>query len=302
MPKNTGLFPGVAPTVADGVITLDMMLQEPTRIARYIADITALGMFTDRIFSTGEAKGGAILYEVALKNALLADDHNGVIAPGGNYPTVDVTTDAPKVIKTVKVGGKFSVTDEAAKRNDLTMMQRRAQRVANTMVYDLDGMGMQAVREALTAYDADIIKVESGGWATINKTKKLDQTAAKSIRADINKAFTEGRKSQMGYVYNLLALHPDDHLEFSNAFDDDEAETKFLQNKGLEVISSPLATKGEGWLIAEQQVGTMGVEEGITTTTYRDEDRDLTWTKTRAMLAYAVTDPLAVIKITGLGS
>ena len=106
----------------------------------------------------------------------------------------------------------------------------------------------------------------------------------------------------MGYTYNLLALHPDDHLEFSNSFDNDDAESAFLKGKGLEVISTPLATKGEGWVIAEGQVGTMGVEEGITTITYRDEDTDRTWTKTRALIAYAVTDPMAVIRLTNLGA
>lgn len=300
--KNTGLFPGAVAKAANGGITLDLMLKEPTRIARYIADITALGMFTDRVFSTAGVEGGAILYDVALKSNILADDHTGIIAPGGNYPVIDSSDDDPAVKKIVKLGGKFAVTDEAAKRNDMTYLQRRAQRAANTMVYDLDSMGMEAIREALEAYDSSVIKVESGGWASVNKTAKNAQTAAKSIRADINKAFTEGRKSMMGYTYNLLALHPDDHLEFSNSFDNDDAESAFLKGKGLEVISTPLATKGEGWVIAEGQVGTMGVEEGITTVTYRDEDTDRTWTKTRALIAYAVTDPMAVIRLTNLGA
>lgn len=300
--KNSGIFPGAAPKVTADGITVDLMLKEPTRIARYIADITALGMFTNRIFSTGNAEGGAILYDVALKSTVVADDHTGIIPPGGAYPIIDASDGDPKVVKTVKVGGKFAITDEAQKRNDMATLQRRAQRVANTMVFDLDGMGMTAVNEALTAYDSDVLKVQSDGWVSLNKTKAAEKTAAKSIRADLNKAFAEGKKSQMGYVYNLLALHPDDELEFANAFDTDEAQATFLRSKGLEIISSPLAPKGEGWLIAEQQVGTMGVEEGITTTTYRDEDHDLSWTKTRAMLAYAVTDPLAVIKLTNLGA
>lgn len=300
--KNSGLFPGMSPKVTNDGITVDLMLKEPTRIARYIADVAALGMFTDRIFASSGAEGGAILYDVVTSNGALADDHTGIIPPGGSYPIIDASDGEPKVAKTDKVGGKFAVTDEAAKRNDMAGMQRRAKKVANTVMYDLDAMGMSAIKQALETYDSDIIKVESSGWVGINTTAKNAQTAAKSIRADFNKALVEGQKSQMGYVYNLLALHPDDYLQFTNSFVDDRAQADFLGSKKIEVISTPLAVKGEGWLMAEKQVGTIGVEEGITTITYREEDKDQTWTKTRAMLTYVVTDPLAVIKLTGLGA
>ncbi|AHI21599.1 major capsid protein [Corynebacterium phage Colleen] len=299
---NTGFFPGEAPKVTADGITVSLMLKEPTRIARYISDITALGMFTDRIFAHGTAEGGAILYDVATKNAMLADDHMGIIAPGGNYPIVDASDGEPKVTKTKKLGGKFGITDEAASRNDMAYMQRRAQRVANTMVYDTDSQGLAAITAALAEYDSDIIKVESGGWESINKTAKSAQTAEKSIRADINKALAEGQKTLMGYQYDVLVLHTDDKLQYDNAFEDDVKAAALAASKGIEIIGSPLATKGEGWLIASNSVGTMGVESPVTSTPYRDEDHDLTWVKTRAIMAHAITDPLAVIRIQNLGA
>lgn len=298
---NTGFYPGAAPKATDGAITVELMLRQPTRIARYISDITAVGMHSDRIFAHGSAEGGAILYDVALANQVLADDHTGVIAPGGVYPIIDASEGEPRVVQTQKIGGKFGITDEAAKRNDMAYLQRRAQKVANTMVFDLDQAGQAALDAALVEFSSDIVNVESSGWSTINKTTKANQTAEKSIRADLNKALTEGVKLQMGYIYDLLILHPDDDLEFMNSFADDAEATKLLGSKGLEKLVTPLATKGEAKIIASGIVGTMGVEEAISSTTYRDEDHDTTWTKTRAMMAYAVTDPLAIMKITGLG-
>lgn len=300
--KNSGFYPAAAPQVKDGAITVDLMLQEPTRLTRYVADITRFKMFTDRLFSPGEAKGGALLYDVALANTALADDHMGIIAPGASHPVIDVSDGEPKITRVVKLGGKYGITDEAKDRNDMASLQRKATRVANQMVFDLDAMGITAVKDAFTSYDSDTIKVQSEGWASINKTAKSAATAAKSIRADINKAKVEGEKSLMGYVYNLLILHSDDYLEFTNSFETNEAQEKYLGSEGIEVISSPLATKGEGILAAEKQVGTIGIEKAMSTSTWYDEDKETTWAKTNARMVYAVTDPLAMIRLQNIGS
>lgn len=300
--KNTGFYPGAAPAVTNDGITVDLMLQQPERIARYIADLTAVGMFTDRIFSHTGVTGGALLYDVAIGNNLFADDQAGIIAPGASYPIIDASEGTPKTTMVDKIGGKFGVTDEAARRNDMNVLQRRAAKVANTMVRDLDALGVSALNKALTEYNSDIIEVQSAGWKKANTTKKADETKATSIRADINKANAEATKQQMGYTFDLLLLHPDDNLELENNFDDDQALDRFLGSKGLEVISSPLAKAGEGLLIASSQVGVMGVEQAISSTTWRDEDRDTTWTKTAAVMAYAVTDPQAIIRLTGIAT
>ncbi|QGU03105.1 hypothetical protein CKALI_11305 [Corynebacterium kalinowskii] len=299
---NSGFFPGEAPKVSDGGITVSLMLKQPKRIARYIADITALGLFTDRIFAHDSAEGGAILFDVVTKNSALADDHMGIIAPGGAYPIVDASDGEPKVKRTKKIGGKFGMTDEAQMRNDMATMQRRAQRVANTMVYDIDALGLETLTAALTEFDSDIVKVQSGGWATINKTAKSAQTAEKSIRADINKALAEGKKTLMGYNYDLLLLNTDDRFQFDTAFDDDGQAASFAASKGIEILDTPLLAPGEGLLIASGAVGTMGVESPIQSTTYRDEDHDTTWTKTRALMAHVVTDPLAMIRIQNIAA
>jgi hypothetical protein len=300
--KNSGFYPGAAPTVANGAITVDLMLQEPARISKYIADITALKMFTDRLFGHSDAQGGAILYEVNTENQMLADDHTGIIAPGGEYPELDATPGEPKVAQVKKLGGKFSITDEAKARNDMALLQRRAQRISNTMVFDVDNNGMLAIKKAIQEYGSYIPKVESSGWVSMNKTEKLKQTAAKSIRAELNAALAAGEKTQMGYLYNLLVLHTDDALQLANTFDTNDAQDAFLKSQGLEVISSPLATPGEGLLVAEGQVGTIGMEEPISTATWRDEARDLTWTKVKAVLEHVVTDPMAMVRLTGLGA
>ena len=278
------------------------MLQEPARISKYIADITALKMFTDRLFGHSDAQGGAILYEVNTENQVLADDHTGIIAPGGEYPELDATPGEPKVAQVKKLGGKFSITDEAKARNDMALLQRRAQRISNTMVFDVDNNGMLAIKKAIQEYGSYIPKVESSGWVSMNKTEKLKQTAAKSIRAELNAALAAGEKTQMGYLYNLLVLHTDDALQLANTFDTNDAQDAFLKSQGLEVISSPLATPGEGLLVAEGQVGTIGMEEPISTATWRDEARDLTWTKVKAVLEHVVTDPMAMVRLTGLGA
>lgn len=293
-------YPANAPEVNGDAITLDVMLKEPTRIARYISDITAAGLFTPKLFTTGGANGGAILYDVVTKNDLFTDDAMGEIAPGAVYPRVDASPAARKVVRTKKIGGAFDVTDEARNRNDITVIQRAGQKVANTMVRDVDALGINAIKDSLQTYSSDVISVDSDGWVKTNKVKASDVTKAQSIRADINKCLAEGKKTQLGYKYDLLIIHPDDKLQLSNSFDSDRAESEFLAAKGLTVVETPFIEAGKAWVAAGGQVGVMGVEEPISTVTYREENRDVTVTKTRAMVAFAVTDPVAVIQLNNL--
>lgn len=298
--KNPLFYPAESPQVNRNEYTVDTFLKEPTRISRYISDLAAVGLFTNKLFSTVSTQSGSLLYDVLTENDLFADDDLGVIAPGAAFPLLGVSSDAPRVKRTEKIGGAFAITDEARRRNDTAIIERSARKIANTMTRDIDRIGVATIKDAITEFDSQMVKIDSDGWVKKNSTKSAEQTALSTIRADINKALVEGEKLQLGYKYNLLLMHPDDYLQFANHFGDDVAQQNFVAARGVQIVTTPQLTAGEAWLAAGGQLGVMGVEKGISTNTYREHAYQREVVQTDALFAFAVTDPMALVRIRNL--
>lgn len=304
MANNYLFYPGEEARVENGAITLDLLMKEPTRIARMVSTMVESWMFTDKLFAGNIVSGGSMVFNVITREDanILTEDEPGEIAPGANYPRLHVSSREPKTTRVKKIGGEFAMTDVAVKRNDEAYFSQANQRLARRMTHSVDSLGIEAIKAALKEYDSELIKVQSGGWAAIGKTKAADQVRAKSIRADLNKAANEVFKTGLVYNYDTLILNPDDHLNFLNAFETDTEANNFLGSKGLTVIPTPYIEAGKAWLAAGGQLGVMGVESPISTITYREESRDSTIIKTNATFGYAVTDPLALIQIENIGA
>jgi hypothetical protein len=61
----------VLPTVSGTTITVDTMLNQPTRITRYLSDLTLRGYWADQgVHPGGGVSGGAILYTQLTQNDL----------------------------------------------------------------------------------------------------------------------------------------------------------------------------------------------------------------------------------------
>lgn len=295
-------FPFEAPTVSEGAFTVDLMLNQPQRISRYIADLTQESFLTPKLFSTTGATGGAIMFDVARKNDLYVDGGVGIVAPGGEFPVVSSSVADPEIRKVKKTGGKFKVTREARRRNDMSVIEREARKLANTIVQDTDATGVEAIYSALTKYDSDVVKVQSGGWAAAGKVKAADRVPAASIRADFIKAKAEGKKLKLGYSYDTLLVHPDDEANFQLAFEDDTKSAALLGAQGITLESSDAVKSGTALLVSGGTLGVMGVEDPLTTEVWEDKSIQSDWTQSFTSVAFGITDPLAIIQITGIGS
>lgn len=283
--------------VVDNSITVDLMLQEPKRITRYVSDLAAKQLFANQIFTPDTTVGGAIIFDQLTKNDVYAAG-TGEISPGGRFPNVSSEHDEPMVARVKKTGGKFKVTDEARKRNDLSLIQRESRKLANTITRDVDTAALEALEEAHTALGSDALNVESGGWVAAGKATNANKTAAASARADILRAKAAGKSTELGYVYNLLVMNPEDELALQIALEDDAAVQAFYQSHGLTPIVSPQATLGTPKLVAGGTVGTMGIEDPLSTEPYDDRAIQSTWVQSWMTAGFAVTDPFAVIEVT----
>lgn len=299
MPRDM-MFPLGAPEVRDGAITVDLMLNEPTRIDNYISRLVEKNLLSALIFNNVTADGGALLFDQLTENMSTATNGPGVIAPGGEFPVLWTPDGEPMVETVKKTGGKVGLTDEAVKRNDLAQMQRKLRQIANTMVVDLDRRGIGALNAAVDKVPS-ALKVTSSGWGAatnVAASAKTAKTAEGAVLADIATARNLVEKTELGYVLDLLILHPDDALNLSLLLGVTEWEG-VLGTLGLTPHVTTAAEVGKPLLIASRMVGSMGVESPISTESWREEKVQTHWTQTWATVAFGVTDPLAMVRIEG---
>ena len=155
--SNAIQYPLAAPTPSGNDITVDLMLKEPTRITRYLSDLTLKGYFANRIFAAGgSVSGGAVVYDQLTKNDLFVKDDRDVqlVAPGAEFPIVDFDRQEPRVAQVEKFGGKFFVTDEARDRNDSNQIKVGTKRLANTIQRKIHARALAVLNAEMTALGA----------------------------------------------------------------------------------------------------------------------------------------------------
>ena len=296
-------FPLSPASVQDGSITVDMFVQEPTRLSNYVASLTQANLVSQFLFTSTQAQGGAIMYDRLVANKATAADRPGVIAPGGEFPTIGAGEGEPVVDPVVKTGGKFEITREAQLRNDPILLQRGAQRVANTMTKDIDGRAFEVISNTLDSIDGSL-KRESSGWAAAGNLKASEKTALAgegTLINDIEEAKLSAELTGLGYNLDTLVLRPRDAKNLRTILGLQNWQG-ILNTLGvtLYVTQSDKLADGEGLLLQRGAVGVMGVEDQISTDSEYLKSTQKTVFYTWATMAFGVTDPFSVVKLTGL--
>src|SRR5699024_9444618 len=201
---------------ADGGITVEQMLNEPTRISRYVTEKISDDLLSEYLYSSTTTSGGALIFNQLLGASPAASEkRTGVIAPGGEFPTIDNIDVEEQFVKVRKIGGKVGITDEAVKRNDSRYLNQELMRLANRMKLDLESDAVAAFDKAMEAIGDNALRFQSTGWAAKTKVKAADKVAADSIEADLLKLRLETQKQDLGYNFSTLLINPEDHFNLS---------------------------------------------------------------------------------------
>lgn len=295
-------FPLDPTQVVDGKVSLDLLVKEPTHISKYISNLVQANLVSQFLYTSTAANGGAILFDQLVENKATADRNPGVIAPGAEFPMLGTSNGEPIVRGVVKTGGKYEITREAQLRNDPTVLQRNAQRVANTMVKDIDRRAFAAITNDLAKFDG-ALEFASTGWAAATNVAKDTKTAVTGegqIVSDLLDAKLLVEETGLGYSPDTLVLSPQARTAMQKLLGLDNWQG-VLNSLGLSAYTTTaLADPGEALLLQRRAVGVMGVEDPISTDNQYIKARQVTEFYTWATLAFGVTDPLAVVKITGL--
>jgi hypothetical protein len=224
-------------------------------VTRVVADLVMANFFLDRVFSTGgDVQGGAVLYDQANYLDIYTDRDVERVEPGTEAPIVTGQRTAPLVALVEKFGGKFPMTDEARRRNDISRMNNHMRRLANTIVRTF--------------------------------------TAAQR----------ESENNEFGYSYDTMIVNPTEAESFRTVYAD--TVDAVLRDNGITtMISTPRKAAGSAYLLAGGQVGEMRLEEPLRTVIEREGAptlREQTWTQSMVNPVFFVTDPYAIIEMTGI--
>jgi len=292
-------YPLGAPTVSGtGNITVSMMLQQPTRISRYLASLPLRNFLSPLLFSNPDGvQGGGVLYDQLTLNDLFSTRDVQTVEPGAEFPVLNSDTGVPNWAAVEKDGGKFFVTDEARDRNDQGVIQREGRKVLNTIIRRLDSKAVAAVNAALATYTSQVISGHS--WSAVVTGGSAQTNNSGWPGADLAAAQALADTQELGVTLDSIALNPAQKATLATVYGAAYAEV--LSAYGIEnVVSSNRVAAGTAFLFESQMVGEQRYEKGIGTEVWRDQATQRSWVQSDVRAVRYVTNPYSIVKLTSI--
>jgi hypothetical protein len=297
MATNPTAYPLAAPTVAGSTITVETMLNQPTRITRYLSDINLRNYISPLFFSSpGGVQGGAVVYDQLTLNDLFPTRDVQEVAPGAEFPVVTSENAEPKVAAVEKHGGKFFVTDEARDRNDQGVIQREGIKLMNGMIRRQDARAISIVEQAIAAFPSQV--VTGVNWNSVITAGTSASSAAAYPAADFAKVQLLADAQELGVEFNTWIVNPAQLAQLRLVYGSDFEAV--LQSYGITLKASNRVAPGTAYATEAGQAGEMRLEKALATETWREPETQRTWVQTDARFVQVVTNPFSVVKIVGL--
>lgn len=279
------------PMVSGTTITVDTMLQQPTRVTRMIMDLTLERFVADRLFASGGGvTGGAVVYDEAQENELYTNRDIEQVSPAAEFPLVTSERLAPKIAEVEKWGGKTFVTDEARDRNDTAGFTKLMRQLANTITRKLNQRAVAEVNAALADGARDVV---GNDWSSYNPEVDPPQS---SPAYDFGRAQMQAETEEMGIEYNLWIVNPQEALALTAVY----GATLGVAPGIPSIYSTPRQPAGEALACAERQLGQMRIEKPLGTETWREQGTERTWVQSSVRPLWFVDNKFAVLRFTGL--
>ena len=285
-----------APTVSGTTITVETMLNQPTRINRMIMDLTLQKFVVDKVFgSAGSVSGGSVVYDQATLNELYTDRDVEIVAPGAEFPVINSSTQTPSVATVDKWGGKVYITDEARDRNNTVAFANQIRQLSNTLVRKMNAIAVDTLADSITASGQTMTGVDwtavitSGTGATSAQEMPMRDFIAAQANADV---------LELGVVYDLFLLSPTDYSYLAVIYGG--MLDQLLSQMGINVFVTNRITDGTMYAVATSQVGEYRLEKPLSTETWREPENEQTWVQASVRPVFYVTNPYSVLEVTGI--
>ena len=292
-------YPLALPTVAGQTVSVDAMLQNPTRITRYLSDLALKGYWADQVFSSGGGvQGGAVVYNQLVTNELFVAPGRDVmnVEPGAEFPIVTFDRPVPLVKPVEKFGGKYFITDEARDRNDPQMLQQGTQRLANTINRRIHDNAVAELDAQITALGGSAQTMTANNWGATVTGGASQTTASGWPAADFSKLQLLADQKELGVVFDTWIINPADANDFNIVYG--ENANQVLRNHGIRFITSNRIPVGNAYVIESGQVGQMRLEKPLSTETWREQGTQRTWIQSDVRPVFIITNPYSIAKVT----
>lgn len=284
------------PALTDRSLTVDVALKQPSilrdRIAKLADDQILLPNFF-RPFGT-QLQGGGLLYSVVQASDFFTSDVEKR-APGAEYKIVEGVDPDPKLAVVEDWGGKFQVTAEQIRRNDVNYLDQQTTQLVNTIVRKLD---VRTVEELQAS--AIVSVAASGSWNGLTFVGPEANLTPSAQRPTAHFAQLQERADleELGVVHDLLVVHPTQARQLREAYADTLEAA--LKSAGLRKVSNPRIPAGIAYACQKGMVGTVGFEAPLTVDIWEDKATRSTWVQAYVVPAFAVDRPYAAKKLAGL--
>ena len=302
MPDSPIPYP-LDPVVVSGTqITVDQYINDPAVITRSIATLAAQRFYMDKVFRPGPAvTGGAILFE--RPNPLLTDLYAGrrtqEMAPGTQFPVQRFVRGVPMVATPRKIGEKMLLTKEERKRNRVDLIDEAMLQAANTLRRDVEIMGLSELTAVVAATSRTTPAAAT--WATYVSTTYNNTTHASEPLSDLIATNALVETEERGHQLDSMIINP---LAYAN----------LVRYYGASGVAAALASAGfSNVFVTNRQaadkiklfeagrVGVWSNEFPLEGNSWFEENTDNTWNYSWSISpTFAVTDPYAVIELTGV--
>lgn len=291
-------YPLGPPVVTGPSLTVDMALQQPTRVTRRLSDITLQRFITTYLFAAGGGvTGGAVVYDQLLLNELYTSRDVESVGPGDEFPIVTSERQTPQVARVDKWGGKIFITDEARDRNDVAHFNNEVGKLGNTIVKRINTNAVATLEATITAF-AGALTFTGNNWSAVVTGGASQTNASGWPAADLAKATMLADIDELGVVYDTLLLNPAQYAQLAVVYGPNFLEV--LRALGYTAYSSNRVPAGTGYFAARGQVGELRVEKALGTETWREEKNQRTWLQASVRPVMYITNPYSVRKVVGL--
>lgn len=299
---NPPTYPLGAPSISGTLVTVDVLLNNPTVITRDIARLAEQNFFASKVFSdAGGVEGGAVLYELppTIATDLYAAGAIQEVAPGEEFPTNSFNRGVPVLSKPRKLGTKWEVTKEAKKRNSTRIIQRSMMQTANTIALTLDAMAMGVMTTAITANSRT---VAGQSWATAAGVTNLNTSGTNHPVSDILGVQSTLEGEERGQRVNSIVLNPAQVLSLTQiAIRQGTTVDAILAAGGItNWTSSRRVTAGQAILYEAGQVGGWANEFPLVGVIFWDEKTESWWYQWSVSPVMFVDNPYALYRLTGI--
>jgi hypothetical protein len=298
VPSNV-THPLAAPTVSGTSITVDTMLNQPTRITRMIMDMTLQRFVADRIFAAaGGVTGGAVVFDSVEANDLYTSRDVERVSPGAEFPIITSARRAPGVAEVEKWGGKVWISDEARDRNDNVLLTNQLRQLGNTIVRKINARAMQVLDAMFTSFPSRVV-ASVGNWQTVTPYGASPTPPNLWPAADFAKAAEIAETDELGVRYDLWILNPQDYTFLLTLYGGDGLQ-ELLRTLGLEIYVTNRQPVKQATVVASRQVGQMRVEQPLATETWREPNRQRTWIQSSVRPLMFIDNRFAALRFTAL--